>query len=380
MEDGRGAVENLGLSPAFWEGKRVFITGHTGFKGSWLSEWLLSSGANVTGFALAPPTDPSLFEQLRLTERLNHIVGDVRDLPALRAAMGDSNPEIIFHMAAQSLVRQSYVEPLETYTTNVVGTANVLEVCRQLGSLRAVLVVTSDKCYENKEWAWGYRENEALGGYDPYSSSKACAELVVAAYRSSFFNSEAGALGLSDAKSRVAIATARAGNVIGGGDWAPDRLIPDAVRSFIQDEPIIVRNPDAVRPWQYVLDPLRGYLMLAERLAKAGNNFGEAWNFGPAHDDARSVKWVVDRLCQLWSEEASWKVSDRLEPYEARHLQLDCAKAHARLNWWPRLRLERALELTCEWYLAYSKGEDLGELTREQVRVYIKSDSNRRTS
>lgn len=365
------------MSRSFWGGKGVLVTGHTGFKGSWLSEWLLALKARVAGYALAPSTEPALFDQLQLAARVEHIEGDVRDLASLRDAALRFQPEVIFHMAAQSLVRRSYEDPLGTYSSNVIGTANVLEVCRELDSLRAVVVVTSDKCYETNERQRGYREYERLGGHDPYSSSKACAELITASYRRSFFNPEAQPGDQPVPQSRAAVASARSGNSIGGGDWATDRLVPDAMRAFMSGRTLQVRNPDSVRPWQHVLEPLRGYLMLAQRLSIEGNAFSEPWNFGPGDGDERSVRWVVERLRELWPGESSWAASAQPEPYEAKYLRLDSAKAHARLEWWPRMTLEEALVLTTEWYAAYSEGEDLGEFTRDQIRRYVEPDSER---
>ncbi len=353
----------MAVTPAFWRGRRVLITGHTGFKGAWLSEWLLALGAEPTGFALAPTTQPALFDQLGLDRRMTHQLGDIRDLERLRTFMKKANPEVVFHMAAQPLVRHSYEAPVETYSVNVLGTAHVLDVCRTLSQLRAVVVITTDKCYENREWYWGYRENEPLGGHDPYSSSKACAELVTDSYRRSFF---------SNRNTIAKIASARAGNVIGGGDWAADRLIPDAIRAFQTGSPVAIRYPDSIRPWQHVLEPLRGYLRLAEALCdKDGDRFAEAWNFGPEERDAKPVRWVMDRLCALWPNHPGWRADVRPHPHEAGYLKLDCAKAHARLGWWPSLDLNRALQLSAEWYLAHARGSDLQAITRQQVDNYM---------
>ena len=344
----------------FWASKKVLVTGHAGFKGAWLSEWLLELGAEVSGYGLLP-AEPALFNQLNLAERLNHLEGDIRDLPELSAFIKAAAPEIVFHMAAQPLVRKSYIDPVETFSTNVMGTVNVLEACRSLPSLRAVIVISTDKCYENKEWHWGYRENDPLGGHDPYSSSKACAELVTNAYRASLFDSQVG------------LASVRAGNVIGGGDWAADRLIPDAIRAFIKKQPVIIRYPKAIRPWQHVFEPLRGYLMLAQRLAEDSNALAGAWNFGPQEQGTRSVQWVMEHLCKLWPNESSWRHDATPQPHEATCLKLDCAKAHAALDWWPALSLEEALGLTVDWYAAHERGEDMAGVTQLQLRHYIKN-------
>lgn len=355
----------MAIALEFWRGRRVLITGHTGFKGAWLSEWLLALGAVPTGFALAPATQPALFDQLGLDKRMAHNLGDIRDLDRLRTFMKEADPEVVFHMAAQPLVRYSYEVPVETYAVNVLGAAHVLDVCRSLSRLRAVVVITTDKCYENREWHWGYRENEPLGGHDPYSSSKACAELVTDSYRRSFFNREQ--------HGNVArVASARAGNVIGGGDWAADRLIPDAFRAFISGSPVAIRYPDSIRPWQHVLEPLHGYLRLAEALSgKDGGRFAEAWNFGPEERDAKPVRWVMDRLCALCPNHPGWRADVQPHPHEAGSLKLDCAKAHARLDWWPSLDLNRALQLTAEWYLAHARDADLQAITRQQVDYYM---------
>ncbi len=380
MGFGQSTLENLAVNPSFWTNKKVLVTGHTGFKGAWLSEWLIALGAEVAGYALAPPTEPALFNQLYLAKRLNHFEGDILDLPKLSAFIKEVDPEIVFHMAAQPLVRQSYIDPLETYSTNVMGTAHVLEVCRSLPGLRAVVVITTDKCYENREWRWGYRENESLGGYDPYSSSKACAELVTSAYRASFFNfqSETGNSSVSEnRRNRVGLASVRAGNVIGGGDWATDRLIPDAMRAFLKDQPVAIRYPEAIRPWQHVLEPLRGYLMLAQRLAvEEGSTYAGAWNFGPQEQDARSVRWVMDRLCELWPKDSSWSHDTKPQPHEATYLKLDCTKAHGVLDWWPVLSLEKTLGLTVDWFVAHTQGKDMASATQQQIQNYVKHVAN----
>ena len=289
-------MEDVELSPSFWKDKRVLITGHTGFKGGWLSIWMQRLGATVAGYALDPPTETSLFDAAQVAESMTSVIADVRDLDRLDGFVSEFRPQVIFHMAAQSLVRRSYADPVDTYGSNVMGTVHVLEAARRCGDVRAVVNVTSDKCYENREWPWGYRENEPMGGHDPYSSSKGCAELITSAYRRSYFSSEP-ATGRS---APPALASARAGNVIGGGDWAEDRLVPDIMRAFLSGQAVVIRNPGSVRPWQHVLEPLRGYLTLAERLHNEGSDFAQAWNFGPSDNDARPVGWLVDRLCSLW--------------------------------------------------------------------------------
>ena len=346
----------------FWRDRRVLLTGHTGFKGAWLSLWLTRLGAQVTGFALPSPTSPSLFGLADIDHRIDSQLGDVRDPSAVDAVMGRSRAEVVFHLAAQALVRRSYVDPVGTYAANVMGTAHVLDAARRASGLRAIVVVTSDKCYENREWCWPYREDEAIGGHDPYSSSKGCAELVTAAWRRSFFSSD-------DVQS-VGLASARAGNVIGGGDWAEDRLVPDCMRAFASGRPVVLRRPAAVRPWQHVLEPLSGYLSLAERLSSEPRSFGEAWNFGPAIDDARPVAWVVDRLSTFWGDGARWEPDSGPHPHEAGVLQVDASKARARLGWTPRLSLEESLRWTVEWYKRLGAGEDAAALTLAQIERF----------
>jgi CDP-glucose 4,6-dehydratase len=348
----------------FWAGKKVFLTGHTGFKGSWLAIWLHALGADVTGYALEPPTIPSLFELARVGELVTSIIADVRDLERLKMEMLRAAPEIVIHMAAQPLVRDSYKIPVETYATNVMGTVHLLEAVRQTPTVRGVVNVTTDKVYENREWVWGYRENEPMGGYDPYSNSKGCSELVTAAYRSSYFNPrEYGNHG-------VAVATARAGNVIGGGDWAADRLIPDVVRAILADEPVRIRNPRAIRPWQHVLEPLSGYLLLAERLWEDGGRFAQGWNFGPLEEDARPVEWLVERLCAGWGEGARYELDRGEHPHEAHYLKLDCSKARAELGWHPRWGLERTLDSIVDWMKVYRGGGDLRAACLRQIKAY----------
>jgi CDP-glucose 4,6-dehydratase len=357
-------MEGVDMNLSFWKNKRVFLTGHTGFKGSWLSLWLQSLGAQVTGYALAPPTQPSLFERADVANGMTSLMGDIRDGSALTQAMRNASPEIVIHMAAQPLVRRSYQDPVETYSTNVMGTVHLLEAVRQCTSVKAVVNVTTDKCYENQEWVWGYRENEPMGGHDPYSNSKGCSELVTSAYRNSFFNPH------SYETHGVAIATARAGNVIGGGDWAADRLIPDIISSFARGNSVTIRSPNAIRPWQHVLEPLRGYLTLAERLFTDGSRFAEAFNFGPRDDDAKTVKWIVDRLVSHWGDNASWSLDSQPQPHEARFLKLDISKAAHHLNWHPMLNLEKALQLTVEWSRGFHNGMDMKEITTQQIHDY----------
>ena len=350
-------------APSFWRGKRVFVTGHTGFKGAWLALWLTDLGAEVTGYSLPPPTDPSLFDMAGVKSRLRHLDGDVRDEAALARAVREARPEIVFHMAAQSLVRVSYDEPAATYATNVMGTVNLLEAVRRWDGVRAVVCVTSDKCYENRETPRPYREDDAVGGYDPYSSSKGCAELVASAYRRSFFS------GPGDAPGRVAIATARAGNVIGGGDWAKDRLIPDLLNGFATGVRPLVRFPSAVRPWQHVLEPLAGYLRLARALWTGDPAAADGWNFGPDDADAQPVSWIADRLAALWGEGAAWETTGEPQPHEAHFLRLDCAKARQKLGWRPVWALDEALRRTVAWRRALDEGADMADFTLHQIRA-----------
>jgi CDP-glucose 4,6-dehydratase len=357
-------VEGVVVNSAFWKDKRVLLTGHTGFKGGWLSLWMQSMDAQVMGYALAPPTNPSLFEVAEVGKGMTSIIGDIRDLAHLRKAFAEHKPEIVIHMAAQPLVRYSYIEPVETYSTNVMGTVNLLEAVRGTDSVRAVVNVTSDKCYENREWVWGYRENEAMGGYDPYSNSKGCAELVTAAYRNSYFHPD------KYKEHGVAIATGRAGNVIGGGDWADDRLIPDIMRAITDGRPVNIRNPHAIRPWQHVLEPLSGYLVLAQKLYEEGAAFAEGWNFGPNDEDAKPVQWIVEKLTKAWGEGASWALDGGDHPHEAHYLKLDCSKAKARLDWQPRWHLDEALAAIIDWHRAYRDGKDMREVTVRQINAY----------
>jgi CDP-glucose 4,6-dehydratase len=354
-----------GIRRDFWANKKVLVTGHTGFKGSWLSLWLQNMGAKVVGYALSPPTMPSLFEAAHVAEGMISMGGDVRDFEKLSAAIADHSPEIVIHMAAQSLVRYSYKNPLETYTTNVIGTANVLESVRVARGVKAVIIVTSDKCYENKEWLWGYRENDRIGGYDPYSSSKGCAELVTAAYRNSFFPIDKFEL------HGVAVASVRAGNVIGGGDWADDRLVPDIVRAFQEGKSVMIRSPQSIRPWQYVLEPIHGYLCLAERLYEGRLEFTGPWNFGPNEEGIKTVSWIVDTIAKLWKCGAQWETdSASTHPHEANLLQLDCSRARNLLLWKPKLSLPLALEWIVAWYQNYYAGKDMRKLSDAEIASY----------
>jgi CDP-glucose 4,6-dehydratase len=353
------ALESLEMNPVFWHRKRVFLTGHTGFKGSWLSLWLQRLGATVIGYALAPPSKPSMFEVADVSKGMTSIIADIRDLPTLQRAMQAAEPDIVIHMAAQPLVRLSYAEPVETYATNVMGTVHVLEAARHTHCVKAIVVVTTDKCYENKEWPWGYREDEPMGGFDPYSNSKGCAELVTSAYRRSFLQGNG-----------VAVASARAGNVIGGGDWALDRLVPDILRAFEANQPVTIRNPQSTRPWQHVLEPLSGYLTLAEHLYNHGQVFAEGWNFGPRDEDARPVKWIVEHMVNHWGNGASWQQISGVHPHEANYLKLDISKARSRLGWQPSWPLSAGLQATTEWHQEWLNGTDMQAVTLKQINQY----------
>ncbi len=362
MEFRQGPLENLVSSTL--QGKRIFLTGHTGFKGGWLALTLAGLGATVRGYALDPSSEPSFFHSAKVDSVIEDVRGDIRDISKLDRAMREFAPDVVFHLAAQPLVRRSYADPLETYTTNVMGTAHVLETVRTLPSVRAAVVITTDKCYLNREWRWGYRETDHLGGYDPYSSSKACAEILTACYRNSFFSAE------SLEKHSVALATARAGNVIGGGDWSEDRLIPDLVRGFISGQSVPIRRPLSVRPWQHVLEPVAGYLLLAEKLLAGDTSFADAWNFGPFDDDAWPVERIATAMAERWGGSASWFKDGQESVHEAGLLKLDSSKARAELGWQPRLRLSVALEWLVDWYREWQAGSHMHAFSLEQIAAY----------
>lgn len=352
-------------SENFWQDKTVFVTGHTGFKGSWLCLWLELLGAKVFGYSLSVPTEPNLFELVK-GDRLTSTIADVCNLEQLTQAIQAAQPEIVIHMAAQSLVRESYKNPVTTYATNIMGTVNVLEAVRQVGHVKAVIIVTSDKCYENQEWLWGYRESEPMGGYDPYSSSKGCAELVTEAYRNSFFNPS------TYTQHGVGVASVRAGNVIGGGDWASDRLIPDIVKAWHNDQKVVIRYPQAIRPWQHVLEPLSGYLSLAVNLYEDGVKYGGAWNFGSNDYDAKPVGWIVAEMARLWGDRADWIQEIQNQPHEAHYLKLDCAKAKHYLNWQPKLDVTTALSWVVDWAKAWKAAANMREFTINQIIEFMK--------
>jgi len=353
------------INNEFWKDKRVFITGHTGFKGAWLCLWLQSLGAKVTGFALNPPSETNLFEVAKVKSGMKSILGDVRDAALLQQSLLEAKPDIVFHLAAQALVLHSYQDPVETYSTNIMGTVNVLEAVRKSTTVKSVVIVTSDKCYDNKEWHWGYRENDPMGGYDPYSSSKGCAELVTESYRNSFFNPQ------KYQEHGVAIASARAGNVIGGGDWAENRLIPDLVKAFTKGEPVKLRNPASVRPWQHVLEPLNAYMLLAQRLFEEGKSYAEAWNFGPNESDTKSTGWLVEHLASYWKQGASYQMQPEDDAaHEALYLRLDCSKARSKLGWYPVWSIEDAIVNVADWYQAYLRNEDMQAFSLKQIQQY----------
>lgn len=354
------------VDPAFWAGKRVFLTGHTGFKGGWLSLWLQAMGADLKGFALAPPTEPALFAEARVSDGMDSEIGDIRDAAALVASLTSFAPDIVIHMAAQPLVRASYDDPVATYATNVMGTVHLLEAVRRTSSVKAVVSVTTDKCYENREWPWGYREDEPMGGHDPYSNSKGCAELVGRAYRASFLEG-AG----------IAFASARAGNVVGGGDWAADRLIPDILRAFERDKAVRIRNPLSTRPWQHVLEPLSGYLVLAQALWNHGGDVAEGWNFGPTDEDARPVQWIVERMVSRWGAGARWERDRDFHPHEARYLKLDISKAAEVLHWRPTWRLDETLARIVGWHRAWLAGQDMRAHCLKEIGDYTAAAGRR---
>jgi len=349
----------------FWKGKRVFLTGHTGFKGSWLSLWLQEMGAVVKGYSLAPPTEPSLFVEADVAAGMESQIADIREYQTLFNSISDFKPEIVFHMAAQPLVRLSYEIPIDTYSTNVMGTVHLLEACRKVQSVKAIVNITSDKCYENQEWVWGYRENEPMGGYDPYSNSKGCAELVASSFRQSFFNPADYSV------HGVGLASVRAGNVIGGGDWALDRLIPDILNAFEENRPVEIRNPYSIRPWQHVLEPLSGYIAIAEKLYTEGAEFSEAWNFGPKDEDAQPVQKIVEILSSSWGDGAKWFLSEGDHPHEANYLKLDCSKAKTKLDWQPVWGLDVTLSKIVAWHKAWLNKDGMRERTLAEIKEYI---------
>jgi CDP-glucose 4,6-dehydratase len=355
-------MEGVEIVSDFWRNKKVFLTGHTGFKGGWMALWLQKMGAKVYGYSLQPPTSPNFFTEAKVAEGLaDSVLDDIRNLDALKRALKSASPDIVLHFAAQPLVRRSYVDPIETYTTNVIGVVNLFEAVRSVSSVKAIVNVTTDKCYENREWVWPYREDEAMGGYDPYSSSKGCSELVTSAYRRSFFNEQG-----------VSLASARAGNVIGGGDWADDRLIPDFLRAIDCRQNLVVRSPHAIRPWQHVLEPLSGYLTLAEKLFSEGNKYAESWNFGPSESDARDVSWIVNKLTSS-VEGASWSLDSKPQPHEANYLKLDSSKARALLGWKPRWNLDTALQNIIIWHHAWKDNQDMKAFSLKQIQQYEQS-------
>jgi CDP-glucose 4,6-dehydratase len=356
VERRKRALEDVVMIDSFWSGKRVLLTGHTGFKGAWLALYLEALGAKLTGLALAPDKSPSLFGLAGLESHMDSVIGDIRDLQTVDAVVERSQPDITVHMAAQALVRRGYKEPVATYATNVLGTVHVLDAVRRLSNARACLVVTSDKCYENREWLWPYRENEPMGGRDPYSNSKGCAELVARAYRESYYREKG-----------IALASARAGNVIGGGDWSEDRLVPDLVRGFAAREPTMIRQPKAIRPWQHVLDAIHGYMMLIERLWHAPADFAEEWNFGPTESGAVAVEVIADRVVAQWGDGATWAHDPESGVHEAHLLKLDSTKARTLLGWRPKLDVEHSVDWTVNWYRAHASGINMRDFTRKQI-------------
>ncbi len=346
----------------FWKGKKVFITGHTGFKGSWLSLWLKNLEVELTGYSLDSSDQKSFFKDAKIANGMNSIIGDIRDIELLKKEVIKSKPDIIIHMAAQALVRDSYSDPVQTYSTNIMGTVNIFEAARECNSVKSLINVTSDKCYENKERELGYKENEPMGGYDPYSSSKGCAELVASAYRNSFFIPEGN----------INMASVRAGNVVGGGDWSKDRLIPDAIKAFYNHQKVLIRNPGAIRPWQFVLEPLRGYLMLAEKMYNGANDFASGWNFGPNDTDVKNVEWIIQKLCSVWGQEANWEYEKEKSKilHEANYLKLDITRAKKMLKWSPTLNIEETIGFIVEWYKGYESNKDIRKISVDQIIKY----------
>ena len=362
----QSALEGMVMHSLFsgiYKDKTVLVTGHTGFKGSWLVYWLNKMGAKVVGYSLEPPSNPNHIGLIDLD--IVSIIGNLNDQKNLHKIFAIHNPEIVFHLAAHALVRHSYDEPVETYETNGMGTLKVLEACRECSSVKAIINVTSDKAYENREWPWGYREIDSMGGYDPYSSSKGCVELLTSSYRNSYFN-------LDDygVKHNTLLASCRAGNVIGGGDWAEDRLVPDMIRAISKGESVEIRNPDAIRPWQHVLEPLSGYLKLVEKLHSNGTDFSEGWNFGPHDNEAKTVSWTIERLTQIWGSGAKWSRDHQQHPHEATYLKLDCSKAHSRLDWHPAWNIDLTLEKIVEWHKAFNQGADMRQMTLSQINSF----------
>jgi len=352
------------MNPDFWKQKKVLITGHTGFKGSWMSIWLQELGATVTGYSNSIPTEPSLFKIANVEEGMQSIIADVRDLNKLKEIISNFEPEIVLHLAAQSLVQDSYNEPLETFSTNIMGTVNLFEAVKTCQSVKVVINVTSDKCYEENEQSRGFKETDPLGGYDPYSSSKGCSELVTTAYRNSFFN--------KNKKSNIVLASVRAGNVIGGGDWAKDRLIPDIMKGILKNETIKIRNPNFIRHWQHVLDPLNGYMILAEKLWDEGEKFAESWNFGPIEDNAKPVSWILEKFNEYWNKGIEWKIDNNEYNHENKFLKLDSSKSNTKLGWNYKIKLEVAIKLIVEWYTKFKNGENMREVSKEQIRYFGK--------
>jgi CDP-glucose 4,6-dehydratase len=366
MDGWKGSVENMDMTIEFWKGKKVLVTGHTGFKGSWLSLWLQKMGAEVVGVSLEPSSRPNIYQKAHVKDGMISIYQDIRDGEKLKELFEKHKPEVLFHLAAQPLVRYSYREPVETYETNVMGTLHILEAMRNSNTVRSAVIVTTDKCYKNREWEWGYREDEPMGGHDPYSSSKGAVELLISSYRNSYYPVD------KYLSHKTAIASARAGNVIGGGDWAEDRLIPDIIRAFQRMQPVQIRNPLSIRPWQHVLDPLHGYLKLAECLYQEGALYSEAWNFGPLEGDVKSVQWIVNKMIKKWEKGADYQNDFSIQhPHEANYLKLDCSKAHNRLDWWPIWSLNDALNKIIEWHQSEEKGLDMRQVSLEQIDNYL---------
>ena len=354
------------MNTKFWEGKTVLLTGHTGFKGSWLSLWLQKLNVKLIGFSKSIPTNPSMFELSKVEDGMTSIFGDIRDAENISNTINEYRPDIVIHMAAQSILRESYNDPIETYTTNVMGTVNVLEAIRNYGKSCITLIITSDKCYENLLGSENHKENDPMGGFDPYSNSKGCAELVTSCYRNSFFNPN------EYENHQISIASARAGNVIGGGDWASDRLIPDVMRGIINESEIKIRNLHSIRPWQFVLDPLYGYMTLIEKLGTSYQKFSGGWNFGPKDEDIKSVEWIVSKLEELWPNRIKWKFENNNEPHEEKVLKLNCEKANRELEWKQKINLESSLEWTSNWYKAFEKKEDLSKVSEQQIENYTR--------